>query len=585
MVSINKTWHLLPHDRTAIEHLAGEIGTSPLIAQLLLNRKITTPEQARHFLQAPLKDLHEPEQVPGIIQAAQRLHAAVREQRPICVYGDYDVDGVTGTAILFTTLKLLGAKVEFHVPNRLEDGYGLNVRALQAIAKSGVSLVVTVDCGIASIAEAEEARRLGLELLITDHHEFKAELPNAEVLVHPRLPQSTYPFGGLCGAGVAFKVAWAVAKLASGGDKVEARLREFLLDAVALVAMGTVADVMPLVDENRVFVRHGLARLSKSPTEGLKALLRSTGLDSKAHLTSTDIGYTLAPRINAAGRLGSAQSAVELLITSSPQMAEDIARRLEEHNQRRQELEKKIYFDAREMVEKSDMLDRPALVLANGNWHAGLIGIVAGRLADLYGRPSLMISVTDAEKAVGSGRSIPGFKLHEALNACASHLLSHGGHAAAAGFRLRATAIPLFRDSFCTVASEHFTDGPPSPRLTLDAEVPLASLTYNIVDSLAQLEPYGNANPQPLLLAGDVQILGVPRRIGNERHLTFRVRQQGKEFRAVAFGMGDRLDELMSDSGRCCLAFTPRINEWQGWTSVELLVRDFQPGPRAKLEG
>jgi single-stranded-DNA-specific exonuclease len=234
-------------------------------------------------------------------------------------------------------------------------------------------------------------------------------------------------------------------------------------------------------------------------------------------------------------------------------------------------------------VEKQNLLERCALVLANGNWHPGLIGIVAGRLADLYGRPSLMIAVPDGERAVGSGRSVPGFKLHEALSSCAGHLISHGGHAAAAGFRLRATAIPLFRDSFCSVAAHHFTDGPPSPRLTLDAEVPLAALTFNVVESLSQLEPYGNGNPQPLLLAGDVQILGVPRRIGNDRHLSFRVRQGGKDFRAVAFGMGERLDELMADAGRCCLAFTPRINEWQGWQSVELLVRDFQVGPRAKL--
>jgi single-stranded-DNA-specific exonuclease len=530
--------------------------------------------------------LHEPELVPGIIEAARRLHEAVRAQRPICVYGDYDVDGVTGTAILYTTLQLLGAKVEYFVPHRLEDGYGLNARALQKIAASGGSLVVTVDCGIASLSEAEEAKRLGLELLITDHHEFKPQLPAADVLVHPRLVGSAYPFGGLCGSGVAFKLAWAVAKLASGGDKVTTRLREYLLDAVTLVALGTVADVMPLLDENRIFVRHGLARLKHSPATGLKALLQVCNLDTRAELTASDIGFTLAPRINAAGRLGSAQIAVELLITAAPEQAEDLARQLEEHNQRRQQMEKHIYVEAREMLEQADMLSKSALVLARGGWHAGLIGIVAGRLADLYARPTLMIAIGDGDKmAVGSGRSVPGFRLHEALAACAEHLTSHGGHAAAAGFKLRPTAIMPFRESFCTLAAGHFPAGPPTPRLTLDAEVPLSALTFNVVESLSQLEPYGNANPAPMLLAGDLQVRGFPRRLGNDRHLSFHVRQHGKEMRAIAFGMGDRLEELMSANGACCLAFTPRINEWQGWSSVELLIRDFQPGPRARLQG
>jgi single-stranded-DNA-specific exonuclease len=583
---VKKAWRLLPHDGPAIERLAGQLGVAQLVAQLLLNRQVKTPEDARHFLHAPLKDLHEPELVPGMLEAARRLHDAVRQQRPICVYGDYDVDGVTGTAILYTTLQLLGAKVEFFVPHRLDDGYGLNVRALENIARNGGSMVVTVDCGIASLAEANEARRLGLELIITDHHEFKTQLPTADVLVHPRLDGGKYPFGGLCGSGVAFKLAWAVAKLASGGDKVSSRLREFLLDAVALVALGTVADVMPLFDENRVFVRHGLARLRQSPTVGLRALLHACKLDGKSELTATDIGYSLAPRLNAAGRLGSAQIAVELLLSSSSAHAEDLARELEELNLRRQELEKHIYFDARKLAEQSDQLDRAALVLAHGQWHAGLIGIVAGRLAEQFGRPTLMITISDKEQlAVGSGRSIPGFRLHEALAACAHHLLAHGGHAAAAGFRMRPTAIMPFRESFCNVAAGHFTDGPPRPYLTLDAEVPLSALTFNVVESLAQLEPYGNGNPPPLLLTGDVQILGIPRRIGNDRHLTFRVRHHGKELRAIAFGMADRLDELMSAGGSCCLAFEPRINEWQGWSSVELFVRDFQSGPRATLEG
>jgi single-stranded-DNA-specific exonuclease len=582
-----KTWHLLPHDRAAIERLAGTLNVSPIVAQLLLNRQVQSPDLARRFLDAPLAGLYEPELLPGVPAAAERLHAAVRQGRRICVYGDYDVDGVTGTAILLTALGLLGAAVEFHVPHRLDEGYGLSGEALRRIAEGGASLVVTVDCGIASVAEAQEARRLGLELLITDHHEPKAALPEAEVLVHPRLPEGAYPFGGLSGSGVAFKLAWALCKRACGSDKVTAPLRECLLNAVALAALGTVADVVPLHDENRILVRHGLARLRHSPGEGLKALLRSAGLGDKPALAAGDIGYTLGPRLNAAGRLGTARLAVELLTTPSPQRAADLARYLEEQNERRQQLERRIFHAARELAERDGHAARPALVLAGpeADWHPGLIGIVAGRLAEQYGRPALMVALRDGDVAVGSGRSVPGFRLHEALAACADDLLTHGGHASAAGFRLRPAALDAFRERFCAVAERHFGGVPPPPRLVLDAEVPLAALTPGLAEALARLEPYGAGNPQPLLLAGDLQVVGEPRRVGGgERHLSFRVRQQGRDLKAIAFGMAERTEELLSAGGRCCLAFTPRLNEWQGRRSVDLEVRDFQPGPCARLE-
>jgi single-stranded-DNA-specific exonuclease len=581
---VEKTWHLLPHDRGAIERLAGALEVSPVVAQLLLNRQLQDPDLARRFLNAPLAGLYEPELLPGVAEAAERLHAAALAGRPVCVYGDYDVDGVTGTAILLSALRLLGASVEFHVPHRLEEGYGLNSEALCRIAENGAALVVTVDCGITSVAEAEEARRLGLELVITDHHEPKETLPAAAALVHPRLGGGAYPFAGLSGSGVAFKLAWALCKRASGGDKVTPPLRECLLDAVALAALGTVADVVPLHDENRILVRHGLARLRRRPGDGLRALLRSAGLDDKPELAAGDIGYTLAPRLNAAGRLGTARLAVELLTTPSAERAAELARYLENLNSQRQQLERRILHEAREQIERDGLADHPALVLAGAGWHPGLIGIVAGRLADQYGRPALMIALADGEVGVGSGRSVAGFALHEALRACADDLLAHGGHAAAAGFRLRAAALDSFRTRFCDVAARHFAGPPPAPRLVLDAEVPLSALTPGLADALGQLEPYGAGNPQPLLLAGNLQVVGEPRKVGGgERHLSFRVRQQARDLKAIAFGMADRAEELMADAGRCCLAFTPRINEWQGRRSVDLEVRDFQAGPCARL--
>jgi single-stranded-DNA-specific exonuclease len=583
-----KIWQLLPHDPQAVERLARSLHLSPIVAQLLLNRDLSEPERAKRFLAAPLAGLHEPELLPGMEQTVERLLAAVREGRRICVYGDYDVDGVTGTAILLTCLTLLGGNVEFHVPHRLEEGYGLNSDTLRTLAERGVRIVVTVDCGIASVAEAEEARRLGLELFVTDHHEPKQDLPRAAVLVHPRLPvenggPAPYPFGGLCGSGVAFKLAWALCKKHCGSPKVTPQLREFLLDAVALAALGTVADVVPLFEENRIFVRHGLSRLGRQPSLGLQALLKTAKLEGRAKILAGDVGYTLAPRINAAGRLGTARLAVELLTTSSAQRAVVLADYLEHQNHDRQLLERRILQEARALAEQFAHL--PALVLANDRWHPGLIGIVASRLVEEYARPVLMIALrADQPHGHGSGRSVPGFRLHEALHECTADLVSHGGHASAAGFRIAPDAIPRFRDRFCSVVTDKLGPEPKRHRLVIDAEVPLAALTTGLMESIQQLEPYGAGNPQPLLLADRLQIVGDPKRIGGgERHLSFRVRQEGRQIRAVAFGMADRASELMAQEGKCCLVFTPKINEWQGYRSVELEVRDFQTGPEARL--
>jgi single-stranded-DNA-specific exonuclease len=596
--TLAKTWHLLPHDPATIQRLARLLGRSPVVAQLLLNRGLTEAGPATRFLDAPLTGLHPPQLLPGVAAAAERLLDAVRRQARICVYGDYDVDGTTGTALLVQALQLVGATaVDFYVPHRLEEGYGLNADALRQIAQTGATVVVTVDCGIASVAEAAEARRLGLELIVTDHHEFKDELPDAAVLVHPRLagrvgaPEglTPYPFDGLSGSAVAFKLAWALCQRHCGSERVPPRFKEFLLDGVALAALGTVADVVPLHDENRILVRHGLNRLRQAPTLGLKALLDAAELSTKAELKASDIGFRLAPRINAAGRLGCARLVVELLTTTSPPRATELARYLENQNQERQKLERRILSEAREMAEQGGLNGQPALVLASGAWHAGIIGIVAGRLVELYGRPVLLIALREERTegtawGQGSGRSVPGFALHEALRSCDDLLLSHGGHRAAVGFKLRPEAIDAFRERFCDYAAQQFPAGPPAPRLVLDAEVPLSSLTVGLVQDLERLEPYGNQNHAPLFLAGGLQIIGEPRRMGKgERHLSFQVRQQNTTLRAVAWSMAERVEELTSAGGQCCLAFTPMVNEWQGRRSVEVHVTDFQAGPRARL--
>jgi single-stranded-DNA-specific exonuclease len=589
----SKTWRLLPHDRTAVERLSSALELGPIVAQLLLNRGLSEPAQARRFLDPSLSGLHPPELLPGVTEAAERLFAAVQAGRRICVYGDYDVDGVTGSAILLNGLKLLGAAVDLYVPHRLEEGYGLNVDALRQIAASGASLVVTVDCGIASLEEAEEARRLNLDLIVTDHHELKETLPGAAVLVHPRLPGTHYPFGHLSGSAVAFKVAWALAQRACGSAKVTPRFRDYLLDSVALAALGVVADVVPLHDENRILVRYGLQRLRQTSVPGLQALCECAGLTPGAEPRASDIGYKIAPRLNAAGRLGCARLVVDLLTTPRPEQAIQLARYLEEQNSQRQTLERRMVSESRRLIEEQGRGDDAALVLAQPGWHGGIIGIVAGRVAEQYGRPALMIALpaTDADGdgrhvpvGVGSGRSVPGVALHEALRACGDLLLAHGGHAAAAGFRILPENIDAFRARLCDYVAGQFPDGQPAPMLVLDAETPLSTLTLGLLADLDRLEPYGAANRRPLFLAGGLQIKGEPRKIGGgERHLSFRVAQQGVNLRAIAWNMADRAEELMSAGGACCLAFTPKLNEWQGWRSIDLEVADFQPGARARL--
>ena len=580
-----RTWTLLPHDREAVESLASRLRLPFLVAQLLRNRGLVEPEPAQRFLDSPLTGLYPPELLPGVAAAADRVLAAVREGRKICVYGDYDVDGLTGASILLQGLRLLGAQPDLHVPHRLEDGYGLHIEALRKLAASGTKVVVTVDCGIASVAEAEEARRLGLELIVTDHHEFKEQLPEAAVLVHPRLPGGDYPFGQLSGAAVAFKLAWALAQRHSGSTKVLPQFREYLLDAVALASLGIVADVVPLHDENRILVKHGLNRLRQQPTIGIQALCESAGLSIVAALKASDVAYRLAPRLNAAGRLGCARLVVDLLTTTRREQAVDLARYLEDQNQKRQKLERTILAEACEQVE-AHYRDDPALVVAGAGWHGGILGIVASRLADLYARPALMITLpTEGDgPGVGSGRSVPGFALHQALAACGDWLLSHGGHAAAAGFRVRPEHIDTFRERFCALTTKHFPAGPPAPSLVLDAEAPLSALTLSLIGDLDRLEPYGADNRKPVFLAGGLRVEGQPRRVGQgERHLSFRVRQNNVVLKAIAFAMGDRADELMSAGGACCLAFTPKVNEWQGYRSVDLVVEDFQAGAEARL--
>lgn len=577
---MKKRWRIRPHDPQRIDALRRAIDVPAFVAQLLIARGLQEPTQARSFLDARLSGLRDPNELPGMPGAVDVIFRAMAAKKRIVVYGDYDVDGMTGTALLWECLKMLDADVGYYVPHRLEEGYGLNVDALKTLAEKGTSLIVTVDCGIASVDEAETASQLGIELVVTDHHQMTDTLPKAAAIVHPRLPGSSYPFGELCGAGVAFKLAWALCQRACDAQKVSERMKNFLMRSVALAAMGTVADVVPLVDENRIIVRHGLVTLKERPSLGLATMMRVCGIADKRSFDSEDIGFMLGPRLNASGRLGQAQLAVELLTTQSQERAEALAEYIEELNNSRQSLERSIFLAANKQAKAQlDSQDYAALVLAERGWHAGVIGIIAGRLAEKYHRPVVMISIDELgiKPAVGSARSVPGFDLCQALSQCSEHLISHGGHAAAAGLKIVPENIEAFREEFNEQVAVEITAEQQEADLWIDAEAPLSAFTLSSVSQIEQLAPFGQGNGRPMLCATGVDLAEAPKRIGGGgRHLALKFSQHGMQMRGVAFGGGDWADEMAAAEQPLKIAFRPYINEFRGRRTVELQLADWR---------
>ncbi|MCA9025139.1 MAG: single-stranded-DNA-specific exonuclease RecJ [Planctomycetaceae bacterium] len=574
-------WRFAPHDSVIVGRLAQELQCSPLLARVLAARGQTTREEALTYLRIELTDLHEPALLPGVSDAAEQITTALEAGRRITIYGDYDVDGVTATSILWHCLTLVGGKVDYYIPSRLEEGYGLNCDAIRTLHEEDPNrLLITVDCGIASVKEAALAKELGLELIITDHHNFSEELPIANVLVHPRLPGHDYPFIDLCGAGVAFKLAWAVCQRLGDGTKASPRMRQFLISAVGLAALGTVADVVPLLGENRILVSYGLNVLRTSQSPGLGALMQVAGLTEKTELTSEDIGFSLAPRLNAAGRLGQARLAVELLTTDNAQRAISLANHIDQLNQNRQTVERRIFKQAKELVAEHEGWDEhAALVLAHPDWHPGVIGIVASRIAEHFERPAVLIALNEEEKlGQGSGRSFADFDLHSGLSACAEHLISFGGHRAAAGVRVGSENIDAFRDALNAFTKENHQPTSRDVEQKVDAEITFGELTHRAVKDLDCLGPFGMQNRRPVFSATHVDLVEPPRKMGGgERHLSLRVRQAGKVFRAVAFGKADWADELSAVDGPLALCFEANINRFRGYENVELRLLDWKP--------
>ena len=572
-----RQWIIKPWDDRC-EQLAKSLKVSPLLAQVLINRGITGNEEASVFLRPKLTELIDPAKMPGIETAVQRLKQAVTNTEKITVYGDYDVDGITGVAILWQVLTILGADVDYYIPHRIDEGYGLNVEAIENLAKSGTKLLVTVDCGVTAFESAELAAQLGLDLIITDHHQRDLKLPQATAIVHPALEES-YPNQDSAGAMVAFKLAWAIANEFNPGRKLEPRLRDFMLSATSLAAMGTVADIVDLRGENRVLTSYGLKALPDCKLSGIEALIETAGLTGHS-LDSFHIGFRLAPMLNAAGRMGHARLAVELLTSESPTRSMQIAEYLKEQNSLRQQCERKIFKQACEMIVERDMNhpDRKSIVLSSENWHTGVIGIVASRIVDKFYRPTIMINAADAENGIaqGSGRSIPGFNLLSAIRACSQHLNSFGGHTMAAGITIETEKIEKFAAEFEDYAKQNLNENDVAAKLHIDAAVPLETFRMETVNELQLLGPFGQGNPEPTFATKGVRLASPPRRVGAGReHLQLAITDNTAAIRCIGFRFG-KLEKKLLETEFFNVAYQPQINTYNGNSNVQFVLTDIR---------
>ncbi len=569
-----KQWVIRPpDDRSAL--LAKSLKVSPLLAQVLINRGITDVQAGSVFLRPKLTELIEPGKMPGIETAVRRLKQAIRDKEKISVYGDYDVDGITGVAILWQMLTQLGARVDYYIPHRIDEGYGLNAEAVRQLAKDGSQLLITVDCGITDFESASLAEELGIELIITDHHQPEEKLPKAAAIVHPAL-QQTYPNQDSSGAMVAFKLAWAIANEFNVGTKLQPTLREFMLNATSLAAMGTIADIVELCGENRVITRYGLKALPECGMPGIQALIETAGLTGQG-LDSFDIGFRLAPMLNAAGRMGHARLAVELLTSESELRSMKIAEYLKEQNKQRQQCERKIFRQACQMITRLGLNhpDRKSIVLASRDWHGGVLGIVASRIVDKFFRPTIMLCIEN-EIAQGSGRSIPGFCLLSAIRECSKHLQKFGGHKMAAGITIEAKKIKQFAAEFEAHTKQNLCEDDVVDKLYIDALSQLREFRIAAVSELALLGPFGAGNPRPIFATKGVRLASPPRKVGARGdHLQLAITDNTASIRCIGFRFA-KLEKKLLEHEFFNVAYQPQINTYNANTNVEFVLSDIQ---------
>ncbi|MBZ5551221.1 MAG: single-stranded-DNA-specific exonuclease RecJ [Acidobacteriia bacterium] len=565
-------WSLATADPSKTATLKGELGCSELMARLLINRGLANPEHAYKFLHPSLSDLHDPALMCGLPRAVERILEAVEKHEKILIYGDYDVDGMTAVVILRKAIQMLGGEVRYHIPRRLIDGYGMKEDVIERAAAEGFRLVISVDTGIRSFEVVRAASALGLDTIITDHHlpeedeAGQTEIPQALAVLNPKRSDCGYPNENLCGCGVAFKVVQALLQKTN-------RL-SLLPSFLKIVAIGTVADVVPLVGENRVIVKFGLERLAQPANVGLKALLEISGLKDKKILSS-DIGFRIAPRINAVGRMGGANEVVELFSTDDESVTRSLAEKMNQMNSERQQIEQHILQSIDEQLTRDPALTEDlVMVLAGEGWHRGVIGIAASKVLEKYHRPTLILACEDGV-AQGSGRSIKAFHLLRALDQVQDLFTRYGGHSHAVGFSLPVERIAELRQRLNAYARAVLTPEDLIPSLEIDAEVRLSDLDDQLYAEMVSLEPYGEGNPVPTFVARDLRMVYEPR-ILKEKHLKLRVEQDGVSLDALGWGMGARLNGGAGRGREISMAFQLNQNTFQAVTSLQLTIKDFE---------
>ncbi len=558
---MNKKWEVYQEDEEKVKQLANQNGISPLLASILINRNIDTSEKVKQFINPTRNDFHNPFLMPDMEEATNRILKAITNQERVMIYGDYDVDGITSITVLKKFLLDRGLMAGEYTPNRLEEGYGLNKEAIKYIYEQGYTLMITVDCGISGNEEIEYAKELGIEVIVTDHHEPGEEIPNCIAVIDAKRKDNQYPFNQLAGVGVVFKLIQAIS------IKLELEAKEYL-KYLDIVCVGTISDIVPLINENRVIAKLGLRLVEMTRNIGLKTLLDSIGYKK---IDSNSISFGIAPRINACGRMGAQEEALKLLLTENQEEADQITETLNKYNQERQATEKTIFEEAIAQIEQNEK-DNPCLVVGKEGWHHGVIGIVSSKVTELYFKPSILICF-EGEEGKGSGRSIPGFDLHEALMKCGNYIERFGGHSMAIGITVKKENFGNFKKEFQEYAKKSGINDI-IPVIKIDEETTLKNVSLETVRELSLLEPYGEANKVPLFMIRNLKIQSI-RTLSEGKHLKVRLGQDSYMIDSIGFGIGEWAEDYLIGD-KVDIVGNLEVNNFNGNEKVQLVIKDMR---------
>ncbi|MEA1939736.1 MAG: single-stranded-DNA-specific exonuclease RecJ [Candidatus Caldatribacteriota bacterium] len=560
-------WHVFEEDKELQSKLSRELKISPILAQLLINREMKSVRKIRKFLEADLKNLRDPYLFRDMGKTVDRIIKAIKGEERILIYGDYDVDGLTSTALLFLVLKEFTPNIYYYIPNRFQEGYGLNEKAIDIANKNKINLIITVDCGISSVSEIEKANNYGIDVIIVDHHIPRNSIPSAKAVINPKCDEN-YPFKELAGVGVSFKVAQALY------SKLEIEQKK-LIKLLDYVALGSIADSVPFIDENRILIKHGLKYLNKTGKEGLRALIDECGLNCN-ELTTKDVNYALAPRLNAAGRLGDPKLALELLLTKSKEKANYLAKKLDEINKKRRNIGDDIFKEAKIQAQKQvDEEDNNVLVLSSDNWNQGVIGIIASRLVEEFNRPVIVISKKD-EIGKGSGRSTKGFHLYKAIEKCKDLLIDFGGHKYAAGITIDSNKISEFKLLINQISQKFIKNEDLKLELDIDASILLNEIDFNLIKDINLLEPFGLGNPKPVFCSYENNVFDWKLVGGKKSHLKLKVIEKSKLLDGIGFKLAKTGSKILSENKLVNLAFNVELNKWNGAENVQINIKDIK---------